>query len=174
MAKLRKMLGDVNSQVCRDIMALIATQNKRTIERWAVEYAAEKCLPVFEKHMPDVDVLRTAVEKCREYAEGSIKLKDLKPFVAEARKYASAVKGDVEQAAARAVATACASVQTPTNAFGFTMYAAAARAYDALGLEDDIADYEEFAQREMQSVLESFGAVCVENEPDPVKIDWNC
>ena len=62
MAKLRKMLGDVNSAVCTDIMALIATQSQQTIEKWAVEYAAGNVLPVYEKDCPGETLLAETVE----------------------------------------------------------------------------------------------------------------
>ena len=174
MAKLRKLLGDIGSPECISLMELISSQSRKTIEKWAVEYAAEKCLPVFEGECPGECIMRDTVEKCRAYFAGAIKLNDIKPFLAEARRYASGVKGDIAQAAARAVSTACAAVQTPTNAFGFAMYAAAAAAYSALGLDRDIAEYERFAAAEMRSALESLRQVAVENEPDPVNIKWNC
>ena len=41
MAKLRKMLGDVESAECREIMVIISTQSQHTIESWAVGFAAE-------------------------------------------------------------------------------------------------------------------------------------
>ena len=174
MAKLRKMLGNVESAECRAIMAIISTQNQHTIERWAVGFAAERCLPVFEKECPGETLLRETVEKCRSYFAGGMKLKELKPAIAEARKYASGVKGDIAQAAARAVSAACASVQTPTNAFGFLMYSAAANAYAALGLDRTIDEYEATAADEMRLALDSLRAIAVENESDPVKINWNC
>ena len=174
MARLRKMLGDINSAECQALMALISTQSQRTIERWAVEYAAEKCLPVFERECPGENIMRNTVDKCREYMAGDMPLKALKPFLADARRYASGVSGDVAQAAARAIATACAAVQTPTNSFGFTMYCAAARVYAELGLDRSIAEYEAAAAQEMRGALESLRSIAVENEPDPVKVNWNC
>jgi len=174
MAKLRKMLGDVRSDVCIELMALISSQNRHTIEKWAVGHAAEKCLPIFERERPGEGIMRAAIMHCREYFAGEMPLKELKPFVAEARRYASGEKGDVAQAAARAIATACASVQTLTNAFGFTMYAAAASAYAELGLDRQQSEYDAFAEREMQAALESFRKIAVENEPDPVNLNWNC
>ena len=174
MAKLRKMLGDVRSDDCMALMALISTQNRHTIEKWAVEYAAQKCLPIFEKECPGEDIMRVSIQKCREYFAGELPLKDIKPYIAEARKYASAVKSDTAQAAARAIATACAAVQTPTNAFGFTMYAAAALAYSELGLKREQSEYDAFAMREMRAALDDFRGICVENEPNPANLSWSC
>lgn len=174
MAKLRKMLGNVESAECKEIMAIISTQSQHTIERWAVGFAAERCLPVFENECPGEALMRATVEKCREYFAGGIKLRELKPMLSEARKYASGVKGDIAQAAARAVSAACASVQTPTNAFGFLMYSAAANAYAQLGLDKTIDEYEAKAVEEMRFALDSLRSAAVENEPNPVKVNWNC
>ena len=103
-----------------------------------------------------------------------MKLSALRPALAEARKLASGTKGDVAQAAARAVATACASTLTPTNSFGFLMYAAAAAAYSSLGTDKTQAEYDAFAQSEMEKALESLRKAAVANEPNPAKIDWHC
>lgn len=174
MAKLRKMLGDVMSQDCLAIMALIGTQSKHTVEKWAVEYAAEKVIPIYTEACPGEDVLPGLVEKCREYIAGDMKLSGIKPLISEGRKLASTTKGDVAQAAARAVSTACAAITTPTNAFGFLMYAAAAVAYTELGLGRTQEEYDAVATREMACALESLKAVAVPDEPNPVKVVWNC
>ena len=54
------------------------------------------------------------------------------------------------------------------------MYAAAANAYHKLGTDKTQAEYDAFAEEEMKRALESIKAVAVENEPNPVKIDWHC
>lgn len=38
MPKMRKMLGDINSQECIALMQLIETQSKDTLAAWAVNY----------------------------------------------------------------------------------------------------------------------------------------
>ena len=174
MAKLRKMLGDINSGTCKALMALIGTQNHATIIKWAVGFASERYLPLYAQLRPDETRLNAAVEGCRDYLSGGMKFAALKPVLSEARKLASGEKGEVAQAAARAVSTACASAQTPTNAFGFLMYGAAAAAYARQGLDKPQAVYDAEAKAELQAAYESLQAASVENEPNPVKIDWNC
>lgn len=49
MAKLRKMLGDVNSKECVDMMRLIETQSKATLSAWAIDFAKKEYLPIYEK-----------------------------------------------------------------------------------------------------------------------------
>ena len=174
MAHLRKMLGDVSAPECTALMALIATQSQRTLEKWAVDYAADGCLPIFEREYPEAALMRRAVEDCRAYMAGRMTLKELKPLLAGARNLAAETRGAAAQAAARAVATACATVQRPTNAFGFLLYAAAAKAYAELGTARPQTQYDEFAARELRKALESLERAAVKGETSPVKIDWHC
>lgn len=174
MAKLRKMLGDINSPVCVSLMALIATQSQHTLDKWALDVACERYLPIYEALCPGDTALRDTAAMCRSYIAGEIKLGALKPLLSEARKLASGIKGDVEQAAARAVSTAFAVVQTPTNAFGFLMYGAAATAYHRAGLDRTQAEYDALAEEELEAVLKSLESIAVKGEKNPAKINWNC
>lgn len=49
MAKLRKMLGSPDSPYIISLMRLIETQSKHTISCWAVSYAQQVMLPIYEK-----------------------------------------------------------------------------------------------------------------------------
>ena len=80
----------------------------------------------------------------------------------------------MRQAAARAVATACASVQTPTSALGFLFYTAAAAAYNEKGLNADASTYDALAEREFQAALQSLRAAAVPDEPHPARLNWGC
>ena len=80
----------------------------------------------------------------------------------------------ISEAAARAVAVACASVRTPTNTLGFLFYGAAAAAYDQLGLAQKQDSYDQAATQELAMALQSLQERAVEHEENPVKIDWNC
>ncbi len=79
----------------------------------------------------------------------------------------------MEQAAARATATACAVIQTPTNALGYLFYGAAAAAYSKAGTED-ASRWDNLARAELEQALEELRAVSVPDEPNPAKINWNC
>jgi hypothetical protein len=78
------------------------------------------------------------------------------------------------QAAARAVATACAAIQTPTNALGFLFYGAAASAYSAVGLAQNPEIYDRMALDEFQKAFQSLQQVSLPDEPNPAKMKWNC
>lgn len=111
MPKLRKMLGDVNSAECIALMRLIETQNERTLAAWAVGYAKDNFLGIYEMECPGNACLRDTILACEEYLKGSGKLSEIKPVIKEAGQLARDL-GDnpTAQAAARAVSTACASV----------------------------------------------------------------
>lgn len=175
MAKLRKMLCDINSRECISMMRLIETQSKGTLGAWAVGFAKERYLPIYQKYCPDEVGLAEIVAACEKHLAGEMALKDLKPLLKEARVISQSEEhGPIAQAAARAVATACAVISTPTNALGYLFYGAAAAAYDTAGLEEQPEVYDALATKEMLKALEDLQEKAVENEPKPAKIKWNC
>lgn len=174
MAKLRKMLGDITSRECRELMAVIETQSKHTLGTWAVSYAKEQYLPIYAKGETKNSRLEETVAACERFLAGEGKLAEVKPLLKEARELCAKIKDPTEQAAARAVATACAAIQTPTNTFGFLLYGAAASAYDQAGLEETGEVYDALAAKELQKALDSLQQAAVKDEPNPVKIKWNC
>lgn len=175
MAKLRKMLGEIDSQECKDLMALIETQSKQTLAGWAINYACENYLEIYEHECPEDGRLKSILDICFEYLEGSRKLNETKPFLKEARQIASGAEGHpVAQAAARAIATACSVVQTPTSALGFLFYGAAAAAYSESGLDQTADVYDRLATAELQKALASLQKAAVPDEQKPAKIKWGC
>lgn len=95
-------------------------------------------------------------------------------LAAEASAAARDTEGAVEQAAARATATACAVIQTPTNALGYLFYGAAAAAYSKGRGTEDASRWDDLARAELEQALEELRAVSVPDEPNPAKINWNC
>lgn len=175
MAKLRRMLGDINSPECIGLMRLIETQSKQVLAAWAVSYAKDNYLGILEEECPGSGAVKEAVAACEEYLSGNKKLSEIKPAVKAAVQTAREISNNpVGQAAARAVSTACGTVQTPTNALGFLFYGAAAAAYSEAGLEEKPEVYEKLASEELKRALVSLKAAAVPDEPNPVKINWNC
>ena len=172
MPKLRKMLGDIHSPECAALMRLIETQSRHTLGTWAVCYAKSHYLPLCGQHVQEQ--AKNAVTLCERHLAGEIPLKEVRPVLRELRRLAAGTACPVAQAAARAVATACAALQTPTNAFGYLLYGAAAEAYHRAGLLATQDVYDALATRELQRALASLQDAAVPNEPNPVHIDWNC
>ena len=175
MAKLRKMLCNIDSPECVSLMALMETQSKKTLASWAVEYAKTHYLPIYEAQYSEDLRLRGTVSACEQHLTGDMPLRNLKPLLREAAQIArDAENHPVAQAAARADYTACSSVQTPTSALGFLFYGAAAVAYSRAGLEEKPETYDALASAELQEALASLRQSAVPDEPHPAKINWNC
>ncbi|WP_040197304.1 putative immunity protein [Candidatus Soleaferrea massiliensis] len=175
MSKLRKMLGDIHSQECLDLMQLIETQSEKTLAGWAVGYVKKNYLGIYEAACPGDKRLRQAVSACEEYLAGRRKRSDMKPVLREANRIArDAADNPTAQAAARAVSTACAAVQTPTNALGFLFYGAAAAAYSQMGCMQPEQVYAELASDEFKKAFDALKQMSVLDEPHPAKINWNC
>ena len=174
--KLRKTLGDINSPSCTALRNLIDTQSKDTIRKWCLGYAADKILPIFEKHCPGDPRPRNAVNAAREYLDGKVKFPDVKNVILNECHAAARELNDnpAAQAAARAVGQGSAVVHTLTHSLGLFFYAAAAVAYDRAGLEAADEVYAAVAEEVCSDYTAALRAVAAENEPDPVKLKWNC
>lgn len=175
MAKLRKMLGDINQPEVIQLMKMIETQSKETLAKWAVSCAEARYLPVFEEKCPEDARPGVAIQAVKACLAGEIKAAALKQPLAGAVQAAKEAEGKpIAQAAARAIATACAAIRTPTNALGFVFYGAAAYAYDKVGLEEKPEIYDALATEELKALIESLEKVMVADEKKPAKINWNC
>ena len=175
MTKLRKMLGDINSEECIAMMHLIETQSKTTLASWAVTYVKEHYLTIYEEECQGDVRLRDTIAVCEEYLQGDKKLTEVKPILREAAQIARDITDNpIAQAAARAIATACAVIQTPTNTLGFIFYGAAVTAYSKAGLEETVEIYDELARGEFKRAYNSLEKVSVPDEANPAKIKWNC
>lgn len=175
MARLRKMLGDIQHPTTVALMRLIETQSKATLARWATKHAAEAYLPIYEAHAAAASpALSDAIHACLAHLDGALRLPELKPLLKQARATAAAEADPVAQAAARAVAAGCATILTPTNALGHLFYGAAAIAYDRIGLAAAPNAYDDLANQELARALQSLQAAAIADEPHPAKIDWGC
>ena len=187
MAKLRKMLGDVNQPEIVRLMRMIETQSKETLVKWAVDCAEERYLDIYEEaafgkiYTQDIGNLAKgrepygAICTVRDYLNGQKISADLKEMLAAAVQAAREAEGfPAAQAAARAVSTACATIRTPTNALGFVFYGAAAVAYSKAGTDQSDEVYDALATEEFRALIESLEKVMIPDEKKPAKIKWNC
>jgi len=78
------------------------------------------------------------------------------------------------QAAARAVGQGTAVVHALTHSLGLFFYAAAAVAYDRLGLNAADDEYARIAEEICLDYTEALRTVAVQDELNPVKLKWNC
>ena len=172
MAKLRKMLGSPDSPYIISLMRLIETQSKHTISCWAVSYAQQVMLPIYEKSALKSECVRSALETAQAYL---VKLTEVKAAAKEVMAQAKQPGlSPSEQAAVRAISSSLSSISTPTSALGMCFYAAAALAYDRVGTEETDSVYEQIAAEECQKMYQRLQEIAVEHEENPAKIDWNC
>lgn len=175
MAKLRKMLGSLEDPNIVSLMSLIETQSKTTLANWAITYAENNFLNIYEKNYSDDLRLRNILSASKEYLNGTKKLNEVKPLIKEGNVIARSIEENpIAQAACRAIVTACGTINTPTNALGFTFYGAAAIVYDKCGLSESSKIYDELASKELEKMLVSLEKVATPNEENPAKIKWNC
>lgn len=174
MPKLRKMLGRADMPVCRDVIRLLDTQSHQTLAVWAIRYAQETCLPVYKAHGTRFSELLERVRACEHCAVEGAKVAAVKPQLRELAGLAREEPDPIAQAAAKAIATACAALQTPTNALGFLFYAAAAEVYQALGTNQTATVYDKAAETFFAKALASLQTAAVEGDPNPIHVNWNC
>lgn len=176
MVKLRKMLGSADSSYIINLMRLIETQSKITIASWCLDYAEMFILPVYEKAYPLDFRPRGAINASRAWFEGKKKLPEVKDIILNSCHKAAREcdNNPAAQAAARAVGQAAACFHTPTHSLGLAFYGTAALAYNRLGLNKDAETYDKFAADECCKMEAALRVIAVLNEPDPVKINWNC
>ncbi len=166
---LRKMLGDIYSDECQQLMRLIETQSHETLNHFAYQYATKHYL----KYV-DMDWLNEGVKQCEDYLKGNITLKEIKVVLKEMRSHVSKVKEPISQAVARAIVTALSTINTPTNALGFLFYGAACYAYTTAGLKATQDVYDRLAIEELNRALDYLKSMAVENETNSVKVNWHC
>ncbi|MBQ8200265.1 MAG: hypothetical protein IJZ74_00705 [Clostridia bacterium] len=168
---LRKMLGSAGHPTVVRLMRQIETQSHHTLIIWAAAYAEEHILPL----VADEPRMHQVIASAKAYADGSGTITAVKEAVREARAAAQVLgKAPVRQAAARAIATACAVATTPTNALGFVFYSAAAYAYHIAGTDAAAACHDTLATEELERIYESLQAASDPDENNPVCVNWGC
>jgi hypothetical protein len=174
--KLRKTLGDVNAPSTVALMRLIETQSKTTIANWTLDYAEQKLLPLFAKHSPNDERPAHTIAAAREWLDGKVKLPYAKNIILnECHAAARELDGNpVAQAAARAIGQSAGSIHAAPHSLGLLFYAAAAVAYDRLGLDSDEAEYAAIAEEVCADYTDALRSVAVENEPNPAVCKWHC
>ena len=171
MAKLRKMLGDIQSQECIALMRLIETQSQTTLAKWAIAYVRAHCLPVYRLHGGS-ERAEACISGCEAYLVGTLPMREAKELLRELTQLAQHAQSPVQQAAARAISVGCAVLRTPTNALGFLFYASAAQAYHQAGVDQPPAVYDAIATKLLREAYESLRNVAVPDESNPTKINF--
>lgn len=173
MPKARKMLSDWEAPYIQSLVKLIETQSKSTLSNWAVNYAELIILPLWSKHYPNDLRPLNALIAAREWLSGAIKLPQAKAAILECHAAArEAEVNPVAQAAARAIGQCTSTIHSPRHCIGLAFYGALAVAYDELGTSSPWEQVKQCAADECRRMLDALLTVSVEDEPNPVKINW--
>ncbi|MDR2817546.1 MAG: hypothetical protein LBB04_02385 [Oscillospiraceae bacterium] len=172
--KLRKTFGDLKAPLTIALMRLIETQSKTTVVNWTLNYAEQKVLPLFVKHCPNDERPAHAIAAAREWLGGKVKLPYVKNIIlnechAAAREQEN---NPVAQAAARAIGQSAGSIHAVPHSLGCYFYAAAAFAYDRLGLAASETEFGAVADEVCAEYIAALRAVARENEPNPAPCKW--
>lgn len=175
MFKARKILNDWKAPYIQTLMKLIETQSKATLATWAVNYSEQVILPLWSKRFPDDLRPQNALNAAREWLSGAIKLPKAKSAILGCHAAAREADGNpVAQASARAIGQCASTIHSVRHCIGLAFYGALAVAYDRLGKNAPWGQIEQCAAEECGHMEAALRAVAVENEPNPVKIDWKC
>lgn len=169
MAAVRKMLGRADADYIVALMRLMETQSKKTISSWAICYANEVMLPIYQKEVPEPKETEEAFNTAEGYFNKEKTLADVK---AVSKQVQAAARREgltpAAQAAVRAIGAAFSSFSTPTSALGMVFYAAGE------GTEQMPQRYEEIAEEEVKNLYQRLQKIAVTGEKKPAKLNWNC
>jgi len=174
MAKLRKMLNNIELPCLQSQMRLIDTQSRLTISSWCINYAEEVFLPLWEEYFPENDSCRNAINATKEYNNNKIDLKEANRYIMECRKAAQTTTGHIAQGCARTIDGACCTIHNPASSLCLALYGAPTLGYKALGLDTPWEEIEVYAIKECAKIEEALRMVSIKDEPNPAKIKWNC
>ena len=174
-ASTRKMLSDWEAPYIQALVKQIETQSKETLVRWALSYAEQHILPLWDKHYPDDGRPKRAIESARAWMAGQIKLTVAKPVILACHAAAREAEGNpVAQASARTIGQCAATIHTARHCIALALYGALALAYDKLGTKANWNDLEACAAEECGIMLLALLEVSVTDEPNPARINWHC
>lgn len=127
---MRRILFSRESECLWPLLSLIEKQKHRTVVLWALEYA-EDLLQKFEAKYGDEKRPRQAVEVCKLWARGEIKMPAARKAILAAHSVAKEISDDfVYCSLAHAIGQAVSAIHTETHAIGGPIYGLTSLAYE--------------------------------------------
>ena len=128
---MRKILFSRESDCLQPLLSLIEKQKHRTLVLWALEYA-EELVYKFEAKYPVEHRPREAVEVCRAWSQGKVKMPIAKKAIHAAHNAATEIADDMVYCSiVRAIGQVVATVHVETHAIGGPVYALTALMYES-------------------------------------------
>lgn len=118
--KRSQILFSRDSLCLQALLEQISLQSHRVLVEWAF-ICVERPLEILDRHLPGDRRPRTAVELCRQWAAGEVKMPVAKKALLAAHQ-AAKTAGPEDAALCHAVGQACATVHVETHAIGLPIY----------------------------------------------------
>lgn len=174
MGSLRNMICNSESESVKKLMALMETQNEKTLGKWNLDMIRYVYMPILRKYQLDMDWVELGLEKGEAYLAKAISQKQWRTYFREIDKKHDGVKQQPSLALIRATIQAFRSLDTPTAGLGQLFYGAAALAYDELGIYETKEIYDVYGERFILKNLMELEKISIADEKNPVKINWYC
>lgn len=119
--KNNKILFNRDSCCLQKLIRLIELQKHRTLVMWCFE-CSKIPLEMFEEKFPNEHRLRIALELCKSWAKGEVKMPVAKRGILDAHSVAKEIDDDVYIALCHAIGHAGATVHVETHSLGLVFY----------------------------------------------------
>ncbi len=119
--KKNQVLFGQNNILLQDLSALIDQQNHRIMVLWALVFAEEIANLLQTRYPKDTRPI-DAVNTCKEWAKGSVKMPEAKHAILQAHALAKEITSAEDIARCHAVGQACGVVHTAGHALGLPIY----------------------------------------------------
>lgn len=173
--KPRKMLNNWEAPCIQSLIKIIPTQSKTTLAHWAIDYAEEHLIPIWNKYYAQDERPFLALEKARLWLAGQLKLPQVKPAILNCHEAAQeAAQHPIALAAARAIGQCASTIHSARHCIGLVLYGALAIAYEQKGVDTKWEELEDFANKECVKMEKALQRIAVVNETNPSNIDWKC
>lgn len=116
-----KVLFNRDSKCLEDLIELIKRQKHRTLVLWAFE-CGKSPLKIFEEKYPDEKRPRKAIELCKKWAEGEIKMPEAKRAILDCHAVCKEIDDEYYIALCHAIAQGISTVHVETHALGLPFY----------------------------------------------------
>lgn len=119
--KKNKILFSHDSTCLKELISQMNVQTHCALILWAFD-CVRIPLQILEEAYPDEQRPRTAIELCKSWAEGNLKMPTAKRAILQAHAAAKEMQNEVHAALCHAVGQAGATVHVKTHAMGFIFY----------------------------------------------------
>lgn len=140
----RKILFSKDSECLFDLINRIESCKRKTLVMWALD-CAESINSEIKNINLDTDKIDNAVEKCRKWAEGEIKMPKAKTAILSVHHAAKSTDDNSLAALYHAVGQACSTIHSPAHAPGLIYYELTSIVIDA-----DYINYEKLISEKIE------------------------